>query len=103
MRIYDGQHGIYVNAISETQGKDVNGYLYQIYAGISVHGIRFHQGDPKDGLNGITNEALLSILIHRLQTLNEKVQCDENEAAMILLERTLEVLNKRYTKNKISD
>ena len=100
MRIYDGQHGIYVNAISETQGKDVDGYLYQIYAGNSLHGVRFHQGDPKDGLNGITNEALVSILIHRLTTLNGKVQCEENEEAIILLTQTLAALNARSAKTK---
>lgn len=63
--------------------------------------IDFQNGAVKaNGVNGITNEALLAILIHRTKALNEKFQCKENEQAICGMEFALHALESR-TKNRI--
>ena len=64
--------------------------------------IRFQQNGtiPDNGVNGVTNEAMLSVLIHRTKILNEKLPCDENEAAITLMEEALFLFEERTQKRK---
>lgn len=60
----------------------------------------FQDGPVKDvGSNGITNEALIAIVIDRLQCFNEsKWRCRENSLAITHLEEALHWLTSRTTK-----
>jgi len=90
MRIYTSHdHSVYVNAIStEGDGKDVAGHRYDVVNGNQLGTIRFQQGTQKEaGHNGITNEQLIAILIHRLNHLNQAPwNCRENALAITHLE-----------------
>ena len=102
-RIYEDQNGVAVNAISRTaDGEDVTGNLYQVLAGTYNIDIKFQMGNPKEtGVNGVTNESLLVILINRLEHLNSRFRCDENEDAIASMKSALESLESR-TKARIN-
>jgi predicted secreted protein len=97
MRIHTDHNGVAVNAISQDiHGKDVLGHVYQVLAGPQVTSIEFQNGPIKEaGVNGLTNEALLSILIHRTQVLNSRFPCRENAIAITKMEEALMWFNKR--------
>lgn len=63
--------------------RDMLGHVYSIGSGLHGHYLHFQQGPvPHYGANGTTNEAVLSILIHRTNHLNEQFPCAENEIAL---------------------
>lgn len=97
MRIHTDHNGVAVNAISTlADGTDVEGHEYQILAGASVQHLNFQRGPVKEaGLNGATNEAMLAILVHRLQFLNGKFPCRENSLAITKLQEAQMWLNAR--------
>ena len=80
-------------------------YTYQLtkdYADKSwyqyIKELSFQVGDPKVyGVNGVTNEALLAIMIHRLQGFqnNSSTNCSENQEAINHMELAMEALNSR--------
>jgi hypothetical protein len=83
MRIHTDSNGLYVNSISHNSaGKDVDGQLYYVQAGTKTISLEFQRGSTDEGVNGITNEALLAVLIHRTQVLDSKLPCDQNKAAI---------------------
>jgi hypothetical protein len=51
-------------------------------------------------INGVTNEEVLKVLIHRLEALNKKMSCFENIQALTSLEGALSWFNAR-TENRI--
>lgn len=60
--------------------------------------LSFQTGDPKVyGINGVTNEALLAIMIHRLQGFqnNPKTYCVENSEAISYMELAMGALHSR--------
>ena len=60
--------------------------------------LSFQVGDPKVyGVNGVTNEALLAIMIHRLQGFqnNSSTNCSENQEAINHMELAMEALHSR--------
>lgn len=74
-------------------GTVIEGYAYEITAGRTVYHVTFQEGSVKEvGLNGVTSEALIAILIDRTKILNKKFPCKQNEEAIKLLERSLGVL-----------
>lgn len=97
MRIHTDHNGVAVNAISTlADGTPVAGHLYQVLAGPMTSTIQFQQGPVKDkGVNGLTNEALLAILIHRTKHLNGLLPCDENQRAIAHMEDALVNLEAR--------
>lgn len=103
MRIYTDHNGLAVNAISQLEdGTDVEGHLYTVLAGPSTMFLDFQRGPVKEnGVNGLTNEAMISILIHRLGLLNDKMPCVENEDALAHLELALHALESR-TQSRIA-
>ena len=80
-------------------------YTYQLtkdYADKSwyqyIKELSFQVGDPKVyGVNGVTNEALLAIMIHRLQGFqnNSSTNCSENQEAINHMELAMEALYSR--------
>lgn len=103
MRIHTDHNGVSVNAISAlADGTDVEGHLYQVLAGSAVQYITFQQGPVKDaGVNGATNEALIAILVHRIQFLNGKFPCRENSLAITKLQEAQHWLEAR-TRDRIA-
>lgn len=97
MRIHTDHNGVAVNAISTTgDGKNVEGHLYQVLAGSTVQHINFQLGPVKEaGVNGATNEALIAVLVHRLQFLNKQFPCRENSLAITKLEEAAHWLEAR--------
>lgn len=101
-RIYTDDNGAYANAISsEGDGKDVRGHVYQLCGGPFVTTLRFQLGPVKEvGVNGVTNEAVLAALIHRMQHLNAQFPCRENSLAITNMEQALMWLEKRTRDRK---
>lgn len=97
MRIYTDHNGLAVNAISySTILGDVKGHVYQVLAGAKTLDISFQRGPvPDNGVNGLTNEALLAILIDRTKFLDNKFPCDENKRAVQHMEEALVNLEVR--------
>lgn len=55
---------------------------------------------PAEGVNGLSSEALLALLIHRTSTLNAKFPCEENELAIQHLKKALDWFNERTAKRQ---
>lgn len=91
MRIHTDHNGVAVNAISTlSDGTKVEGHYYQVLAREKTLTVDFQRGGVADnGVNGVTNEALLAILIHRTKFLDSKFGCDENKRAIQHMEEAL--------------
>lgn len=104
MRIYTNDDGsLYVNAISsDIGGANVDGHLYVAVAGTAPPvELRFQRGAVKEhGVNGLQNEQLLAVLIHRLGVLNKAFPCRENALAITKLDEALLWLQKRTADRK---
>lgn len=103
MRIHEADGGaVYVNAICSRDGADVEGHVYQLAAGANAQPLVFQRGTvPEVGHNGTTNEAVLSVVIHRLKFLNGKFPCRENALAITKLEEAKMWLEER-TRNRVA-
>jgi hypothetical protein len=103
MRIHTDHNGVAVNAISTlSDGTDVVGHVYQMLAGAKSLNVEFQRGGVADnGVNGVTNEALLAILIHRTKHLNSKFACDENVRAITHMEEALVNLEVRSARRVV--
>lgn len=56
----------------------------------------FQKGDPKDGINGISNEVLLAVVLDRLRGFQTGLgNCRENAIAITNIETALLYLQKR--------
>lgn len=76
------------------------GHFYDVLAGDQLIPIQFQLGPIKEvGINGVTSEALLAIVLHRLRILNEKFPCRENSLAITNIEQGLMWLEQR-TRNR---
>jgi hypothetical protein len=97
MRIYTNDDGsLYVNAISKSGDVDVDGHQYQVVAGPQSYQLQFQLGPVKEtGVNGLQNEQLIAVLIHRLGVLNKAFPCRENALAITKLEEAQLWLQKR--------
>jgi hypothetical protein len=102
-RIHTDHNGVYANAISSlADGTNVEGHQYHIVAGKERVDLNFQFGGvANNGVNGITNEALLAILIHRMHFLNRQFWSRENERVITSLEDALAFLEVR-TARRIS-
>ena len=77
-------------------GED-NGHYYVIEASVHwAYAFRFQKGPVGEvGVNGITSEALLAILIHRTKVLNDKFPCPANDIAIDRMARALTAFEAR--------
>lgn len=96
-RIHTDHNGVAVNAISRTSaGAPVEGHLYQVIHGTTESTIQFQLGPVSlAGVNGLTNEALLAILIHRTKYLDHQFPCRENSIAITKMEEAAMWFDKR--------
>ncbi len=100
MEIYVDRNGVQVKAINFFDGKN-EGCVYQINHGDTHHDLKFQTGGVSDsGVNGLTNEALLAIVIHRTNSLNDKFPCKENACAITKMQEALMWFESR-TKQRI--
>lgn len=99
-----------VNAVATmADGTDVDGHCYRVVMRDpdpelteSSTWVRFQQGGVAErGVNGLTNEALLAILIHRTEVLNKRFPCEENDLAIRAMEEALGNFNVR-TKRRLA-
>jgi hypothetical protein len=107
--VYESDSGLQVHEMLRNPGEDKPlppGHFYQV-GWLDKNGdwqgdiIRFQDGPiPANGVNGLTSEALLAIIIHRTSTLNGQFPCDENENAIKHMERALALFNERTAKRK---
>jgi len=97
MRIHTDHNGVAVNAIHQlADGTVVEGYVYQVLAGPNTTNLQFQMGLAKEnGINGLTNEALLAVCEHRLKFLDAKFPCAENKEAITAIARAMDVLQQR--------
>ena len=95
--IYTDHNGVSVDASTECPG-----HQYVINSGDTLFAaIQFHAGPVKDGLNGITNEHLLAILINRTEYLDSKFPSDYNKEAICGMKYALARFEAR-TKERVS-
>lgn len=82
----------------ETENGDqqlTHGHFYDIIVGGQITPVRFQHGPVKEyGVNGITSEALLAILIHRTKVLDNNFPCEENKCSITYMENALALFNK---------
>lgn len=58
--------------------------------------VNFQNGNPADEINGISNEALLAIVLDRLQGFQSgPFACEKNKWAMVCVEDALQTLKSR--------
>ncbi len=80
MFLYVDKDGLSVHAVeSLVDGSDVYGSNYLLTVDGKEVEVNFRRGID---VLGLTNEALLTILIHRLTVLDNKQPCSENELAI---------------------
>ena len=106
--IHKDHNGVFVLAYdAETSGcKEGHSYAVAVpvkdSTEVKYHVLQFQDGPIQEaGTNGITNEALLAVLIDRLGLLNKKFPCRENSIVITKLEESLMWLEKR-TKDRIA-
>lgn len=95
--IHTDTNGVTVAAdMFAPNGINVEGHHYTIYSGSRETLLRFQKGGVAlNGVNGITNEALLAVMIHRTKYLNEQFHCEENDQAIEHMQKALDVLELR--------
>lgn len=84
------------------------GHAYQVLCDPTPEGrhrtlasVNFQNGPiPVAGINGITNEALLTILIHRTEVLNAQYPCHENEVGIEFMRKALDAFEARTINRK---
>lgn len=102
--IYTDHNGLTVVSFAgedeRVEGRDMVGHVYNV--GPTTDGyqlVQFQQGPvPANGVNGVTNETLLAILIDRTTKLNEQFACPENEVAIEHMKAALRSLEDRTNK-----
>lgn len=77
------------------------GHQYYIESGNKNTLIDFQNGPVKEnGVNGLTNEVLLEILIDRTEYLDNLFPCKENKNAIKSMKKALSEFNKRTKDRK---
>lgn len=81
------QHYIFTVDTEETKNDDCLSVLSEVY---------FQNGAvPENDINGVTNENVLAMLIHRTKILDGKFPCDENKQAIEHMEAALKTFEAR--------
>ena len=101
--VYVDRNGLEVFSVPGPHSAEPNGHHYEVrFSTRTSHKtvlIDFQEGPVKTfGLNGVTNEALLAILIDRTKVLNDAFPCEENEVALTHMWDALRSLEARTTR-----
>lgn len=97
-RIHEDHNGVRVCAVEEEGDTNVTGHVYELedQAGRLLSRLEFQFGGVQEnGVNGLTSEALLAILIHRTRTMNDKFPSAYNTLALEGLHRALGAFEAR--------
>lgn len=96
-KLYEDNNGVTVIHLSEDNpGHDYTVGIGESQAFWEIVNLGFQNGAVKEnGVNGITSEALLAILIHRTEQLNNRFSCIENEEAIKHLKKALNAFESR--------
>ena len=102
--VYSDHNGLIVMeyGVPGPKGDVVRGHKYCIGKAdeTALCELRFQNGPvPEVGVSGATNETVIAAVIHRLEILNAKFPCKENEDALISLKDALQALESR-TRNR---
>jgi hypothetical protein len=101
MKVLDDCHRYEMDTfLNEGKGMHPGEYHAPFKAFIGFYEMR----EDGDKIDGVTNEEVLSVLIHRLEALDKKFPCFENEMALSSLKGALSWLNARTeerTKRKV--
>lgn len=98
MIIHEDHNGVRVisNAVTDDNGNEIAGQSYVIEYGSNHIDVPFQVGNSTMvGVTGITNEALLAMMIHRTELLNSNVSCPENQRAISYMKSALLEFNAR--------
>lgn len=90
-------HDAYKYELPNFEAKDQKGQIIKFFKKESVEGLTEMHGAH----DGTTNEEVIEVLIHRLQTLQKKLPCKENACAITHLEEALLWLNERERKQQL--
>ncbi len=103
VEIYKDHNGVMVMAATEhAYNRNVLGHVYKVIAGNQITNIDFQNGPIKsNGVNGLTNETLLAITIHRTKYLDSLFPCNENKEAIEYMQKALDLFEQR-TKDRIA-
>lgn len=103
MKIHTDANGVETTAImTDEDGVDIEGHRYQIAFPGFFQTLNFQRGGVATvGVNGITNEALLAVLINRTKFLDAKFPCDENKRAIQHMEEALVNLEVRTARRMV--
>ncbi len=98
--VYVDRNGLEVFSVPGPHSAEPNGHHYEVrFSTRTAHKtvlIDFQEGPVKTfGLNGVTNEALLAILIDRTEVLDSQFPCLENKAALACMKDALQALESR--------
>lgn len=97
MKIYEDENGLEIITLESNQ---TDFFMVQ-HKKKTLCAIKFQSGTiPNNGVNGVTNEALLAVLISRTEILNGKFPCMENEIAIMNMKNALDLFEAR-TKNHV--
>lgn len=108
--IHTDQNGLAVEAVFGVATIDTDddgtvevdveaGSLYMVRIGDNDMVVPFQNGPvASNGVNGLTNEALLAVLIHRTTALNDKFPCDENKFAIAHMQAALTCFEERISR-----
>lgn len=96
-QIHSDINGVTTSAVLDLQdGTDVEGHEYEIVSGPITQRISFQLGPVKEvGVNGLTSEAILAVLIHRTQHMDRQFPCQENKDALAFLRATQRAFSDR--------
>lgn len=103
MKIYNDDKGVTVDAIMEPKGDMVRfGHRYTVHTGNSFNSLKFHEEPAgRNGLNGLTSEALLAVLIHHTKQLDAKTPNEENKEAIQYMQAALGCLQDNVNKGQL--
>lgn len=95
--VYQDENGLLVEHITAINSEDVKpGTYYQVVTADGIYPINFQAGPvPETGLNGATNEAILTIVQHRTNILNTAFPSPFNTAAIASIGDALKSFNDR--------
>lgn len=85
---------------ADERGSGNANHIYKLFYGTTGVDLFFQDGPIKEaGINGITNEALLAVVMDRLEGFQMgKFSCLENQAALEHVRKALEALHDRTKK-----
>lgn len=96
----DGKQSVYVDALGTATIPDPTSTGHNFYKFIPkeknfVQELHFQSGSPTNGVNGLSNEAAISSVLHRISKQNESFPSPYNQLAILCLQTALAALHTR--------